>query len=46
MKPTRPGTLLVLFLVGAVALFVTESALLRLGEPALTPPITLGSHCC
>ena len=42
MKPTRPGPLLIVALVGAVALFGVETLLLRLGEPLLTPPVTLG----
>ena len=42
MSPTRISTLMVLFGIGAVVFFATEIALLRLGEPALTPPVTLG----
>ena len=42
MSSTRISTLTVLFVVGALVVFGAEIALLRLGEPALTPPITLG----
>ncbi len=42
MTPTRPRTLTVLFVIGALVLFGSQAALLRLGEPLFRPPITLG----
>ncbi|MDR9396425.1 DUF3180 domain-containing protein [Pontimonas sp.] len=41
MSPTRPGILAVLFTAGAAVMFVAEMALVRMGEPVFTPPISL-----
>lgn len=41
MSPTKPGPLLLFGLAAGAVLYVTEVALVRWGEPAFTPPISL-----